>query len=109
MGFVGVTHAFVEYWEYMDTIRLAADPTCSAKLQQAVLAIDAILTSGKPYLIHALKGLFGVAELKHGEDFASLITVRLNLLIVVHLTRFDSFQWNTMIAPPGCLASEELG
>jgi hypothetical protein len=57
------------------TIRLAADPSCSANLQQAVLAIDAVLTSGNGWLKKTLKGLFGVADLSHDEDFASLITV----------------------------------
>jgi hypothetical protein len=74
--YVAVTHAFIEYWEYMDTIRLAADKTCSDNLVNSVEAIDKILATENPTLIRLLKGLFGLADLKSDTDFASVISVR---------------------------------
>jgi hypothetical protein len=88
------------------TIRLAADPSCSANLQQAVVAIDAVLTSGNGWVKKTLKGLFGVADLSHDEDFASLITVS----PLIDLLCFDLLWFLTCpLAPAWCLASEELG
>lgn len=74
-----VTHAFIEYWEYMDTIRLAADPTCSANLQKAIGVIDGILATKNRPAIKILKSLFGVGDLEHDEDFASLISSPLGM------------------------------
>jgi hypothetical protein len=75
-----VTHAFIEYWEYMDTIRLAADPACSENIQVAVDTIDKVLASGNPTLIRLLKSLFGLADLESDADFASVISVRTYLV-----------------------------
>jgi hypothetical protein len=61
----------------MDIIRNAADPNCSSHLTYSTGVIDSILLSG--YFKKQLKGLFGLADLEHDEDFASLITVRLFL------------------------------
>ena len=69
----GVTHATLVNWEYHDIIRRAADPECSRRLQEAVRAIDHAL--GIPRLRRIVKGLFGLAELEHDDDFASLIEV----------------------------------
>jgi hypothetical protein len=71
-----VTHAFIEYWEYMDTIRISADQSCMARLESAISHIDAILATGNRFAIRTLKSLFGVQDLEHDEDFASLISVR---------------------------------
>ncbi|KAI0087965.1 peptidase S28 [Irpex rosettiformis] len=72
-----VTHAALENWEYMEIIRQAADPKCSAHLENAVRTIDSILLRGDSALDKALKrhlkGLFGVADLEHDEDFVSLV------------------------------------
>ncbi|KXN80843.1 putative serine protease EDA2 [Leucoagaricus sp. SymC.cos] len=68
----GVTHAAVENWQYMEIIRKAADPKCSAHLENSVAVIDTILLSG--LFKKQLKGLFGLADLKHDDDFASLIS-----------------------------------
>ncbi|KAJ7080507.1 serine carboxypeptidase S28-domain-containing protein [Mycena epipterygia] len=67
----GVTHASIVNWEYMEIIRNAADPKCSAHLENAVQTIDSILSSGR--LSRPLKALFGLADLRHDEDFASVI------------------------------------
>ncbi|KAJ7069481.1 serine carboxypeptidase S28-domain-containing protein [Mycena amicta] len=66
----GVTHASIMNWEYMEIIRTYADPTCSAHLQNAIKTIDTIITSR---LKRPLKSLFGLANLSHDDDFASVI------------------------------------
>jgi len=70
----GVTHAAVENWQYMEIIRQAADPTCSSHLQNSINIIDGILLTG--LFKKQLKGLFGLADLEHDDDFASTISVR---------------------------------
>ncbi|KAJ7213888.1 serine carboxypeptidase S28-domain-containing protein [Mycena pura] len=67
----GVTHAAIINWEYMEIIRNAADPICSAHLQNSIKTIDAILSAGR--LKRPLKSLFGLAGLSHDDDFASVI------------------------------------
>ncbi|KAJ6584032.1 serine carboxypeptidase S28-domain-containing protein [Mycena vulgaris] len=67
----GVTHASIVNWEYMEIIRQAADPKCSAHLENAVQNIDKILSSGR--LARPLKALFGLSDLRHDEDFVSVI------------------------------------
>lgn len=79
--FVGkaVTHATIENWEYMEIIRNAADPKCSAHLEKSIRTIDRILAVPQGGIKRRLKGLFGVADLEHDEDFVSLIEVSLPL------------------------------
>ncbi|PCH40119.1 peptidase S28 [Wolfiporia cocos MD-104 SS10] len=67
----GVTHATIAQWEYMDVIRRAADPECSSNIQRAIETVDTILSV--PHLRIALKQLFGLGELEHDDDFASLL------------------------------------
>ena len=78
---LAVTHASLENWEYMEIIRKAADPKCSSHLEKSIQTIDTILAI--PHLKKHLKGLFGLADLKHDEDFASLIEVKQNLCLHV--------------------------
>lgn len=58
----------------MEIIRNAADPTCSSHLVKSIDIIDAVLLTG--IFKKQLKGLFGLADLTHDDDFASLISVR---------------------------------
>lgn len=69
-----VTHAQLELWEYFDIIRQAAEPGCSRHLERSIKAIDGILLNA-PHLKRPLKTLFGLAELKHDDDFASVLAV----------------------------------
>ncbi|THH10296.1 hypothetical protein EW146_g8421 [Bondarzewia mesenterica] len=69
----GVTHAAITNWEYMDVIRIYADPKCSANLVRSVALIDTLLKV--PVVRTYLKGLFGLGNLTHDVDFVSLITV----------------------------------
>lgn len=57
----------------MEVIRHAADAKCMAHLERAIYTIDVVLASRK--FAHALKSLFGVGDLEHDVDFASLISV----------------------------------
>jgi hypothetical protein len=69
----GVTHATLENWEYMEIIRKAADPKCSSHLENSIASIDSILAI--PRMKTMLKGLFGLGNLKHDEDFVSVLEV----------------------------------
>jgi hypothetical protein len=72
----GVTRASVSLWEYYDVIRLSMDKTCSKNYEISIRAFDNILLSSNATRIHVLKDLFGVADLQHDDDVASLLSVR---------------------------------
>ncbi|KZT27441.1 peptidase S28 [Neolentinus lepideus HHB14362 ss-1] len=90
-----VTHAQIMYWEYMDIIRRAADPTCSKHIQNTIKTIDTLLAF--PHVKKTLKGLFGLADLVHDEDFASVLEAPLGYWQAkvwdpaVGSTKFDEF------------------
>ncbi|OSD07302.1 peptidase S28 [Trametes coccinea BRFM310] len=67
----GVTHASIENWEYMEIIRRAAEPKCSHHIESSIEIIDALLDV--PVTRTPLKALFGLAALKHDEDFVALL------------------------------------
>jgi len=70
---LAVTHASLENWEYMETIRVAADPKCSSHLEKSIQTIDSILAHRR--FTRPLKALFGLGDLEHDEDFVSVIEV----------------------------------
>ncbi len=72
--FLAVTHAVLTNWEYMDVIRLAADPKCSSNLVNSITTIDSMLKIGT--LRAPLKKLFGLGGLASDHDFVSVLTVR---------------------------------
>jgi hypothetical protein len=87
----------------MEIIRNAADPTCSNHLVNSVKVIDAILLGPSKFLKSQLKGLFGLANLTHNDDFASTISVchlPLKSLIIIP---------TCSIEPSWILAVEALG
>lgn len=69
-----VTHADLSNWEYYDVIRQAADPRCSANILSAIETIDILLED--PNVKDSVKDLFGLKNLKHDDDFASVLGVR---------------------------------
>jgi hypothetical protein len=69
---LAVTHAALSNWEYMETIRQAADPKCSKHLENAIETIDRLL--GTP-LRWPLKASFGLASLESDEDFVAVLQV----------------------------------
>jgi len=74
-----VTHAVLTNWEYMDVIRLAADPKCSSNLVKSISTVDGLLKVG--YLRGPLKKLFGLGELESDQDFVSVLTVCLSAAV----------------------------
>ncbi|KAH8835052.1 peptidase S28 [Flagelloscypha sp. PMI_526] len=66
-----VTHAAIDNWEYMDVIRRAADPLCSAHIEGSIKTIDGLLANGHTAFI--IKSLFGLEKLSHNDDFASIL------------------------------------
>ena len=92
LNILAVTHAALENWEYMEIIRQAADPKCAAHLENTVRTIDSILLRGDDAVSKALKrhlkGLFGVADLEHDEDFVSLVEVSLEFQPQYTMFRF---------------------
>lgn len=63
----------LENWQYMEVIRTAADPKCSRRLQEAIKTIDLLLET--PLTARLIKSEFGLQDLEHNEDFASLLQV----------------------------------
>ncbi|KAL1745274.1 peptidase S28 [Schizophyllum fasciatum] len=68
----GVTHAIIEDWEYMETIRNAAPKNCSLGLQNSIQTIDQILSEGGS-AADDLKTLFGLKGLEHNDDFGNIL------------------------------------
>ena len=72
---IGVTHAALSNWEYMEVIRIYANQTCSKNLQSSVETIDDIVAKGGQNLIK-LKALFGLPNVSHVQDFVMVMQVR---------------------------------
>jgi len=90
-----VTHAVITSWEYMDVIRLAADPKCSSNLVNSIATIDRLLRIDR--LRGPLKRLFDLGDLESDQDFVSVLTYPLgswqarNWDPAVGSTTFDHF------------------
>ncbi|KAJ7274801.1 hypothetical protein C8J57DRAFT_1505552 [Mycena rebaudengoi] len=63
-------HATIVNREYMEMIRRAAPPRCSAQLENAIRTIDSILSAGR--LSRPLKMFLGLGELRHDDDFTRM-------------------------------------
>jgi len=59
----------------MDVIRKAADPKCSEHIVNSIKTIDYILSNSAEFIKRRLKALFGLSELEHDADFASVLEV----------------------------------
>ena len=57
----------------MTIIRDAAEPKCSSHIVKSIATIDSILQQGR--FKRQLKGLFGLADLEHDEDFVAVLEV----------------------------------
>lgn len=73
LGRSAVTHAALTNWEYMDVIRLAAEPKCSSNLVKSIATVDRLLKVS--YLRGPLKKLFGLGGLESDQDFVSVLAV----------------------------------
>ncbi|KZV92277.1 hypothetical protein EXIGLDRAFT_692920 [Exidia glandulosa HHB12029] len=66
-----VTHAAIVFWEYYEVIRLHAPTDCVARIQRTIELVDRILQV--KLLRKPLKKLFGLEDLEHDDDFASVL------------------------------------
>ena len=71
----GVTYATVVDWQYYDIIRQFGPSDCIKQVQKTVETVDELLSVPKTHDV--IKGLFGLANLTHDEDFASVLSVSL--------------------------------
>ena len=70
----GVTYATVDDWQYFDIIRQFAPSDCIKQVETTVETVDELLGNLKAHDV--IKGLFGLANLTHDEDFVSILSVR---------------------------------
>ena len=59
----------------MEIIREAADSKCSDHIVNSISTIDSVLDSSPSFFKRQLKNLFGLGDLEHDEDFASILEV----------------------------------
>lgn len=72
----GVTEAIVDYWEYYEAARLYAPGDCAGVTADLVEVVDRILKlegSASKEDRGALKAAFGLEDLEHDDDFASVL------------------------------------
>jgi len=90
-----VTHAATVWWEYHEVIRRSAPPDCSLQIEHTIAFVDRILAL--PPLKKPLKRLFGLEDLEHDDDFASVLESAFggwqarNWDPAVSSTRFEDF------------------
>ena len=72
---LAVTHASLQNWEYMEIIREAADTKCSEHIVNSINTIDDVLHNYSSFFKRQMKNLFGLGDLEHDEDFASILEV----------------------------------
>ena len=99
----GVTYATVQDWQYFDIIRQFGPSDCIKQIETTVDEVDELLSN--PMTLHAIKSLFGLGNLTHVEDFASLLTVRSLNNFICSLINI----YYLCTGSPGRLARQELG
>lgn len=71
----GVVEAIWDYWTYYEPIRIYADHDCISNTQKIIHVVDNILIGlNKSETTAELKGVFGLANVTHDDDFASVLT-----------------------------------
>ncbi|TFK34727.1 serine carboxypeptidase S28-domain-containing protein [Crucibulum laeve] len=108
-----VTHAALENWQYMEIIRNAAPPKCSAHIVNSITTIDKLLDHAPEVVKSHLKGLFGLGGLAHDDDFVSVLESPLGSWQAkcwdpaVGSTKFEEF-CETLGKPFGRIAADNL-
>ncbi len=69
----GVTYATVVDWQYYDIIRQFGPADCISQVETTILEVDKLLDN--PDSHGTIKALFGLGNLTHDKDFASLLAV----------------------------------
>ncbi|CCU81248.1 unnamed protein product [Blumeria hordei] len=71
----GVIEAVHDYWAYFEPIRVYADQKCVSNTQKLINVIDnIILGQNDQTLTIRLKNVFGLPNVTHDDDFASIIS-----------------------------------
>lgn len=70
----GVTEAIEDYWEYFEAARLFAPEGCALATQKMTNVVDKILLGSDDIGKRELLGVFGLGNLSHHADFASLLS-----------------------------------
>ena len=96
----GVTYATVEDWQYFDIIRQFAPADCIQQVETTITEVDDLLSDSKTE--KPIKALFGLANLTHNQDFASLLSVRSFRCILLPGVE-------VVPEPSGRVARQELG
>ncbi|KAH8927475.1 hypothetical protein BT69DRAFT_1237902 [Atractiella rhizophila] len=68
-----VTHATVNYWEYLEPIRLSGPPKCIEMLLNHVKVVDTVLGWGQEGLTTTMKRQFGLENVTSDQDFVSVL------------------------------------
>ncbi|KAL8290356.1 hypothetical protein RQP46_002614 [Phenoliferia psychrophenolica] len=68
-----VTEAVVDFWEYMEPIRLSGPPLCIALLQNHTSMIDSLLSLNQPMITQRLKSYFGLGGITLDTDFVNAL------------------------------------
>lgn len=71
----GVVEAIWDYWAYFEPIRVYADQKCVEITQKVTHMIDNIIIdqANDAALVAELKGLFGLPNVTHNDDFATVV------------------------------------
>ncbi|OBZ72031.1 putative serine protease EDA2 [Grifola frondosa] len=71
----GVTHATLDDWRYYDIIRQYAPSDCMAQVVKSIVEFDDLIAN--PSTHHAVKALFGLPNVTHDADVASILSAPL--------------------------------
>lgn len=77
----GVTYATVVDWQYYDIIRQFGPANCISQVETTILEVDKLLDN--PDSHGTIKALFGLGNLTHDEDFASLLAVSMSRIYTI--------------------------
>lgn len=70
----GVTFATIKDWQYYDIIRRFGPKDCMQQVETTADEVDALLAKGGQAR-QVIKETFGLGNITHDEDFASILSV----------------------------------
>lgn len=97
-----VTYATIDDWQYYDIIRQFADPDCVKQIEITIEEVDDLLSN--PATAQTIKGLFGLHNVTHIQDFASLLSVSAEVC-----TAIQHLKLLLLLGISWCLAGQKLG
>lgn len=72
-----VTTAIINFWEYMEPIRLKANSNCIEILESNVKLIDNLISLNQPFVTDQLKLYFGLPNITDQVDFVNTLSLPL--------------------------------